>query len=320
MRLSCLLVLITALPLFAVETEKGKFEFKPLKDEDVPERYRLKATELTFELKFGRDLPISGFETWQLKFPSPVKSPYEENNTVYAEYFRPKGKGPFPAVVLLDILDGSQTVSRGIANVLAQNGIAGLIIYMPYYGPRRPLDSKIRMISPDVTRSMEAIRQSVLDNRCAVAWLASRPEIDTKRLGIHGTSLGSFVGAVTAAAEPRIQRVSLLLGGGGLVEAYSEDPRAKPFFMALSILGGTKEMVQKAIAPVDPITYAEQLKKKNLLMIAASRDDVVPPSAAKALWEATGKQKIVWFNATHVGAVVHLFDATEHIIKHFKAD
>lgn len=323
MRVGALLVVffVAGWPTLAAEPEKGRFTFTPIKDDvAVPERYRLKTTELTYELKFGRDLPISGIETWSLQFPSPVASPHVENNTVYGEYFRPKGKGPFPAVLVLDILDGSQTVSRGIANILAQNGIAGLIIYMPYYGPRRPPASNLRMISPDVNRTLEAIRQSVLDNRCAIAWLAARPEIDAKRMGIHGTSLGSFIGAVTAASEPRLERVSLLLGGGGLVDAYADDPRAKPLFMALSILGGNPEMVKKVVAPVDPLTYADQLKKKDLLMIAASRDDVVPPKAATTLWEATGKQKIVWLNATHVGAALYLFNATEHIIKHFKRD
>ena len=79
-----------------------------------------------------------------------------------------------------------------------------------------------------------------------------------------------------------------------------------------------KETAKKVIAPADPITFADQLKQRNLLMIAASRDDVVPPSAAKALWEATGKQKIIWYNSTHVGAAVYLFEATNHIVKHFK--
>ena len=44
----------------------------------------------------------------------------------------------------------------------------------------------------------------------------------------------------------------------------------------------TKDTLKALIAPVDPITYGPQLKTKNLLMIAASRDDIVPPSAARA--------------------------------------
>jgi len=299
--------------------ETGKVQFKPVDDQaTVAECYRLDPVEFTYELKPKRELVVSGIDIYELTFPSPVTTKYPENNTVHADYFVPRGKGPFPGVIILDILDGSQVVSRGIATVLASNGIAGLCVQMPYYGPRRPTTEKVRLISLDVEHTMAAIRQTVLDNRCATAWLASRPEIDKAKLGIHGTSLGSFMAALTAEAEPRLKNVSLMLGGGGLVDAYWDHPRAKPFHAALAVLGADKEAVKKLIAPADPLTCAANLKDRHLLMIAASKDDVVPPAAAKALWEATGKQKIVWLNTTHVGAALYLFDATEHLVKHFK--
>src|SRR5262245_27253268 len=182
-------------------TETGKVTFKAVDDQStVAERYRLDPLEFAYELKPKRELVVSGIEIYDLTFPSPVKTKYEENNTVHAEYYLPKGKGPFPGVIILDILDGSQVVSRTLASVLAQNGIAGLCVQMPYYGPRRPAESKVRLISPNINHTMDAIRQTVLDNRCAVAWLESRPEIDKKKLGIHGTSLGSFMAALTAEA------------------------------------------------------------------------------------------------------------------------
>jgi dienelactone hydrolase len=321
MRLSAILMLFAASAALAElkPAEKGKVAFKAIDDQStVAERYRLAPTEFEYDLKPKRDLTVSGIEIYDLTFPSPVKTPHAENNTVHAEYYRPKGKGPFPGVIILDILDGSQVVSRGIASILATQGIAGLCVQMPYYGPRHTPGSKLRLLSPDIEHTMAAIKQAVLDNRCATAWLESRPEIDAKKLGIHGTSLGSFVAALTAAAEPRLNNVSLLLGGGGLVDAYWDHPQAKPYLQVLAFWGGDKETLKKAIAPADPITYAENLKKRNLLMIAASKDDIVPPAAAKALWEATGKQKIVWLNSTHITAAFYLFDATEHIVKHFK--
>jgi dienelactone hydrolase len=322
MRLAALLVpLVLAAPAFADlrPIEKGKVTFKAIDDQaGVAERYRLDPTEFAYELKPKRELVVSEIDIYELTFPSPVTTKYPENNTVHADYYVPKGKGPFPGVIILDILDGSQVVSRGIATVLAANGIAGLCVQMPYYGPRRPAEGKVRLISPDINHTMDAIRQTVLDNRCAAAWLASRPEIDAKKLGIHGTSLGSFMAALTAAAEPRLNNVCLMLGGGGLVDAYWDHPQAKALRTVLAAVGTDKEAVKRAVAPADPLTYADALKKRNLLMIAASKDDIVPPSAATALWEATGKQKIVWLNSTHVGAALYLFDATEHLVKHFK--
>ena len=324
MRPAALLVpLVLATPLLAdpKPTQTGKVTFKAVDDQAcVAECYRLAPTEFAYQLKPKRELVVSGIDIYDLTFPSPVKTKYAENNTVHAEYYRPKGKGPFPGVIILDILDGSQVVSRAVATVLAANGVAGLCVQMPYYGPRRPTEERVRLISDNVPRTLDGVRQTVLDNRCAAAWLESRPEIEKTKLGIHGTSLGSFMAALTAAAEPRLNKVSLMLGGGGLVDAYWDHPQAKAYMAVLAAKGKgvDKDEVKKVIAPADPITYAENLKKRDLLMIAASKDDVVPPSAARALWEATGKQKIVWLNSTHVGAAIYLFDATDHLVKHFK--
>jgi hypothetical protein len=96
----------------------------------------------------------------------------------------------------------------------------------------------------------------------------------------------------------------MLLGGGGLVDAYYDHPKAKPVTEWVDLLGG-KALVKKLIAPVDPITYAAQLRGKNLLMVAAKNDEIVPPKAATQLWEATGKQRIIWLDAGHVTAAFY---------------
>jgi dienelactone hydrolase len=307
--------------LAETKPEQGKVAFKPVDgDRAVAERYRLADYEFEYNLKPVRELKASGVAISKLTFPSSVKSPYPENNTVHAEYYRPLDEGKYPGVIVLDILGGDQELSRNMARVFAQNKICALFVQMAYYGPRKPAAGNVRLITENLDHTLEGIRQTVLDNRCATAWLESRAEVDAKKLGILGTSLGSFMGALTAANEPRLNKVALLLGGGNLVESFWDHKLAKPYIEKLAAAGIDKEGFKKMIAPADPITYADALKKRDLLMIAASRDDVVPPAASKALWEATGKQKIVWFNATHVGAALYLFDANEHIMKHFKGN
>jgi cephalosporin-C deacetylase-like acetyl esterase len=188
---------------------------------------------------------------------------------------------------------------------------------MAHYGPRRPPGSSARLLSTDIPRTLEAVRQTVLDIRCAVSWLASRPEIDPDNLGLVGTSLGSLVGAVAAANEPRIKHVCLLLGGGGLVDAYYDHPLARRYRPIVELFGG-KPLMKALIAPVDPLTYARQLQSKNMLMICASRDDIVPPSAGTALWEACGRQKIIWVDSTHVGAGLHVLPALQAMTEHVR--
>jgi dienelactone hydrolase len=316
---SCLALPHTAPAQDRPVTEKGTVRFQPLGDQkNIPERYQLAAHTFSYELTLKRARPLSGLDIYQLRFPSPVKSSCPENNTVHAEYYRPRGPGPFPCVIVLDILGGDQSLSRLMGSHLAQNKIAALFVQMAYYGPRRPPGSSLRLLSMDLDHTFGAVRQTVLDLRRATAWMGSRPEVDAKRLGIMGTSLGSFMAALTAEMEPRLGRVAVLLGGGGFVDAFYDDPRAAPVRALWEWSGGTREDVVTAFAPVDPITCAANLKDSKVLILAARRDDIVPPRMADALWRATGRQKIVWYDCTHYGAVAYLLPGLKQVVEHFR--
>ncbi|GIW82786.1 MAG: hypothetical protein KatS3mg105_4593 [Gemmatales bacterium] len=300
--------------------EKGIIPFKPVGDQkEVPQRYRLAEHKFPYELEFYRRLPENKIELYKLRFPSPVTSPYPENNTVHAEYYRPVIQGKMPGVIVLHITGGDQSLSRTISTILAKNGIAALFVQMAYYGPRRPAGKRVRLLSADYNHTMAAVRQTVLDLRRAAAWLESRPEIDRQRLGILGTSLGSFMAALTAEMEPRLKRVVVLLGGGGFVEAYYDDPRFELIKVSLQALGFSKADLIKLIAPADPITCAANLKDRKLLIIAGKKDEIVPPKMAEALWQAAGKQKIVWYDCGHYTAILYLVPAMKHIVNHLKA-
>src|SRR5436305_12062480 len=128
--------------------ESGTFKFTPVGDQaNVPPRYRLSERSADYQLKLTLDPPDSTVEIHHLTFPSPVTSPHAENNTVHAAYYRPKGAGPFPGVIVLDITGGDQSLSRGISTYLATNKVAALFVQMAYYGPRRPPGSKLRLLS-----------------------------------------------------------------------------------------------------------------------------------------------------------------------------
>jgi dienelactone hydrolase len=298
--------------------DDGTVTFIPKAGESPPPEYRLDRHEFAYHLETAKELPIAGVSMCRVTFPSPVESPFAENNTVHCEYYRPKGAGPFPGVIVLDVLGGDQTLARSMARLLAQNQVAGLFVQMAYYGPRKPKGSNVRLLSTDLQQSVAAIRQTVLDCRRASAWLQSRSEINSERLGIVGTSLGSFMAALTGEFEPSLRKVAVLYGGGGFVDAYYEHPRARPYMDIFEKFGGTKNMLKHVIAPVDPLTHADKLKQRDLLIVAAKNDDIVPPIMAKRLWEASGKQKIVWFDATHYGAILYMTSTMREVLQHFR--
>src|SRR3954470_19329073 len=111
------LIFAIGCPAFAAEPEPKAINGKitcvpPANPESIPLPFRLDKHTFPFELKPKFDLPHSGVEVLTLTFPSPVKTATEANNTVHCEYFRPKSPGKHPAVIVLDILDGKQLVSR----------------------------------------------------------------------------------------------------------------------------------------------------------------------------------------------------------------
>jgi cephalosporin-C deacetylase-like acetyl esterase len=295
--------------------------FTPQGDQqNIPERYRLGAHQFDYEMNPKRELPLAGVEVFEVRFPSPLESPHPENNTVHAEYYRPRKDGPFPCVIVLDITGGDQSLSRTIARHLAQNGIGGLFVQMAYYGPRRPKGVNVRLLSMDIEHTQAAIRQTVLDLRRATAWMESQPEIDKHRLGIMGTSLGSFLATLTAEMEPKLSRLCVMLGGGGFIDGYYDHPQARRYREVYEGLGGTKQLLETMIAPIDPLTCAGNLKDRKVLIVAAKNDEVVPPRMAVNLWKATGEQRIVWLNAGHYSAVVYLIPGLKNVVEHFGAE
>ena len=72
----------------------------------------------------------------------------------------------------------------------------------------------------------------ITDVMQAVSYLSERPEVDPKRIGVGGYSLGSFVVALTGAIEPRL-RVCVPVGGGNLDGPGEYWDKSKPMCQAL---------------------------------------------------------------------------------------
>ncbi|MBX6316462.1 MAG: alpha/beta hydrolase family protein [Isosphaeraceae bacterium] len=299
--------------------ERGEATFRPTAAEaEVPERFRLAAATFRYELEELRRTPT--YTVSALRFPSPITTPDPENNTVHAEYFRPEGPGRRPAVIVLHILGADFALSRYLAARLADRGVAALFVKLPYYGERRPAGSGKRFLSVDVHRSITAMRQGVCDVRRAAAWLAGRAEVDPAKLGVTGISLGGIVSSLAAAIDPTLNRAAVMLAGGHLADILWEMPEGRPYRALWIAAGGTKADLEALTRPFDPLTYAHRLRGKRLLMIAGNADEVIPPRAARALWEAAGRPPICWLDCGHYSAVGYLLPAFRQTVAFFAAE
>src|SRR6185369_14183366 len=136
-----------------------------------------------------------------LRFTSPIHSRYPENNLVNARWFPAKGKR---AVVLLPHWNSDGISYVGLCRALNWIGIAVLRLSMPYHDIRMPAEIKRAdyAVSANIGRTLDAVRQGVVDIRCSLDWLEQQGYTD---LGIVGTSLGSCYAFIAAAHDQRIR-------------------------------------------------------------------------------------------------------------------
>jgi dienelactone hydrolase len=136
-----------------------------------------------------------------LRFTSPVKTPYPENNLVNARWFPARGRR---AVILLPHWNADAVAYVSLCKLLNMLGIAVLRLTMPYHDIRMPADISRAdyAVSANIGRTLDAVRQGVVDIRSCLDWLEQQ---GYNQLGIVGTSLGSCYAFIATAHDPRIR-------------------------------------------------------------------------------------------------------------------
>jgi dienelactone hydrolase len=147
------------------------------------------------------DEKVRGTHADFLRFTSPVSTPFPENNLVNARWFPARGRR---AVVLLPHWNSDAISYNALCRVLNYMGIAVLRLSMPYHDIRRPaeIDRADYAVSANIGRTLDSVRQGVIDARCCLDWLESQ---GYNRLGIVGTSLGSCYAFIATAHDSRIK-------------------------------------------------------------------------------------------------------------------
>jgi dipeptidyl aminopeptidase/acylaminoacyl peptidase len=135
-----------------------------------------------------------------------------------------------------------------------------------------------------------------------VDWLVARPEIDDKRIGVSGTSFGSFFGTIVAASEPRIAAtaVSATCLEPGCHTIFEEaSPTFKKRFMWMSNF--TDEA--KFDAFVKTLTWEGHVEKikRPYLVVAGEADELSPlEHTERMIHTMTGpRQLVIYADSRH---------------------
>lgn len=255
---------------------------------------------------------------YELRFPSPLPSPFKSNDTVWGHLLLPPGSGPFPCILVLPIMAGPNVwIEERFIGRFRRDGLAVLWLEMPYQFHRRPhpsVPSGQVFLARTAGRLTYNFRQSALDARRALDWLSRQTAIDPRRIGLFGVSLGSLVGAAVYSVDPAPKYAVFLMGGADFPSLAAGSSMTGSFIRKAGIKEGE---LRRAWKGIDPLDYKEKNRGKRALLVNVRSDTVIPRPNALRLKDAFPDSRQIWLPMGHYSAIVHLLWIPRFISRDF---
>lgn len=195
---------------------------------------------------------------------------------------------PIPVIILLHGAGDSKSVDyiEYGNNFLLNNHYAVLRIDISKHGDRFEDEYDLTFTGDSRYWSREIITQTVFDLSRTVDFIETRPELDAKKIGFMGISLGGITGTIFTGVEKRVKVPVIVLAGG-----------------QFNLMYGKKALTAEAkdfTSIIEPLNFVEQIAPRPLLMINAEEDEIVLPVMSKLLYKKAKKpKKIIWFPGKH---------------------
>jgi hypothetical protein len=217
-----------------------------------------------------------------LKFTSAVRSPWEENNRVWARYF--PSPGARAAVVVLPQWNAGWDAHVGICRWLNRLGMSALKMSLPYHD-RRAVEGHERdnyLVGPNIGLTLQANRQAISDVRRCLRWLEGQ---GYARLGLLGTSIGSAIACITTAHDPAVRAGAYLHVSTSFGEVVSTGMTTMHVWEPMSA-HVSRDEIRRFWAPISPYPYAERLAGagQKLLMISGRYDPTFWPEFSEQMF------------------------------------
>lgn len=241
-----------------------------------------------------------GVEVEALAFPSALPFGIAANDRVRVRFYRPaRGQSRFNLLVLHGIWREDTEFEDKLCREFAREGVSCALLTLPFHWERKipGAPSGAYFLSGDPLWTSAAFRQAVVDARGVLSLLRGRGV----PVGIIGFSLGGIVAHILMGLEQVDLGVSALAGGdtAGIVW---ESMLTRAYRLAMEGRGVTFERLAALWATGDPIRFAARGRPRQMLMLNARYDRLVPLRFTEALWRALGSPPIRWLPAGHITA------------------
>ncbi len=274
-----------------------------------------------FKVEIVATSTAPGRTDYLLTFPSAARSPWPANDKVWAHLSVPdsaRGKRGAAVLVLPVMAAPNVWIETRFVDRFVDDGLVVMWIEMPTQFNRRPhpsMPSGQVFLARTTGQLARNFRQSVSDARRAFGVLAARPEVDSKRVGLFGISLGAIVGSVTWSVDSRPAAGVFVMGGADFPGIALNGSLSGPFVRKMGLEAGE---LRTAWAGLDPLDYKEANAGKKALLINVNSDTVIPRANALRLKEAFPDSHQIWLPLGHYTAIVHLLWLPRAVSRRFQ--
>ena len=191
----------------------------------------------------------------------------------------PPGEGPWPAVIVLHGAGSRKENHADFARAAVAHGLAALTFDNRGHGETEGA------LGATVVQDLGAL----------AAWLAARPEVDGRRIGVRGSSMGGLLAIHAAAASDDVAAAIAICPAAQWMLAEDVqrvlDGRPPPPGSALSEMRIDAPALAEWLDRNDVEEAAARMGSKPLLLIHARGDEIVPYSHSEKLYERAAEPK-----------------------------
>jgi dienelactone hydrolase len=249
----------------------------------------------------------------RVEFPSACNVFGTEN--VKVDFYVQNQTGKFPTILIWPIPDDADFCARGFAAHFAAHGFNCAVIH----NRRVHLDE---IVSAEQVE--DCFRQTVLDGQQVLDYLDRRKEVDADKIGALGMSLGGIRASIVSAVDKRIKCSVIGLAGGSMADiALSSKLHAvRDYIKGLGEMDANSDVIRAELSDkvrTDPLALAPYLNAKDVLMVIAGFDHVIPTKCGNRLWKAMGKPEVIYLLSGHFTSLLYLPWAEGESLSFFKS-